>query len=181
MIRLFHCGLPIAVALLGIGGCGGKEEPPARIDVEEVPPVAGEVPPDWGLVANGGFDSSEGWTTASVRFAGGTAILQKQEEFQIARAVQPIKGLEPDSKYVLSLRLNADSVPDAQVVADLVGPDYESARRKLIIHPDEIGVEPMTFEKVIFSETPPDSVALRVFTRSTKPVVVDDVALVKLE
>jgi hypothetical protein len=181
MTRLLCCSLLIAVAILGVGGCGGKEEPAARVEIEETPPVEGEAAPDWGLVTNGGFDGGEGWATASVRVVDGKAILQRNEEFQIARAIQPLEGLEPDSKYVLSLRLSADAVPEAQVVADLVGPGYESARRKLVVHPDEISTEPKVFEKIMFSETPPDSVALRVFSKSTKPVVVDDVSLVKLE
>jgi hypothetical protein len=173
--------LLLSIALLGVGGCGGKEEPAARVEIEEAPPVVGEVAPDWGLVANGGFDTSDDWATASVRFVDGRAIFEKKEAFQIARAIQSIEGLEPDCKYVLSLRLSADSVPDAEVIAGVVGPGYESARRRLVVHPDEITTEPKTFEKIMFSETPPDSVALRIFTRSTKPVVVDNVSLVKLE
>lgn len=133
------------------------------------------------MVAGGGFGGPQGWAAHSARITGGKAILQKSGEFKLARLMQKVTGLEPDSRYVLSLRLRAEQAPDADVVADLVGPGYESARRRLAVTPEQILPRFKTFEKVVPTETPPDSVMLRVFTTSTVPVTVDDVSLTKLD
>jgi hypothetical protein len=178
----------LLAALAGclVSGCGSKEptkemEPVTLTPTEEPVPPGEKPPPDWGIVVNGGFDGTEGWMKASARIADGKAILQRTGNYSFARLLQTLPHLEENARYVLSVRLSAESTPDDKVVADLTAEGYQSARRKLSVLPEEIGPEAITFEKVVPAETPPDSVVLRVFTRSTKPVVVDDVALVKLE
>jgi hypothetical protein len=169
-----------------VSGCGPKESTkemePLTIKPAEEPVPPEEAPPsDWGLVDNGGFDGTQGWTTASARIVDGKAILQKTGNYSFARLFQTLPPLEENARYVLSMRLSAESTPDEKVVADLTAEGYQSARRKLVVLPEEISPEATTFDKVVPAEMPPDSVVLRVFTSSTKPVVVDDVSLLKLE
>jgi hypothetical protein len=172
-----------ALATWLAAGCGQKEpeqepaQPPKEI-VTEIAPREAEPSPTRDLIKNGGFDAKDGWSAAPRAIRDGRAVLQKTEGSEWAHLKQLISGLEPDSRYALSLRLRAEHTPDDGVVANLIGADYASAR--LIVQSAEIGPEFKAFKRIISSGTPPDTVTLRIFTRSAVALQVDDVSLTKL-
>jgi hypothetical protein len=172
-----------ALATCLLASCGQKEaktETAQRPEdvAREVPPPKVEPSPPRSLIRNGGFDAEEGWSAAPRAIRDGRATLQKGEGSEWAHLRQLVLGLEPNSRYALSLRLRAEQSPDDGVVANLIGADYASAR--LMVKPEEIGPEFKAFRRVISSDAPPDTVTLRVFTKSTVPIQVDDVSLTKL-
>jgi predicted small lipoprotein YifL len=185
MRRVLSAMLFGALALWLVAGCGQKEPeqeqmaPPKKVEAEGVSQAAEPPPPpSWGLVTNGGFAGNNGWLAAPRTIVDGHAVLQKTEKTSWTCLRQTVTGLEPDSRYALSLTLRADTIPDDEVVANLIAKDYASAR--LIVKPAEIGPDFKRFERVVPSRTPPDTVTLRIYTRSSVPIMLDDVCLTKL-
>jgi hypothetical protein len=181
---VFGAMLVAMVSACTLAGCAREETSVQELPVVEVPeppPKTEPTPPDYGLVIDGGFDGEGQWRTASARVAGGVASLQVTGDYTLSRLHQNLAGLQSDSRYMLSMKIRAESTPDAPVVADLIGSGYESAKRKLQAEPTEITPTFNTFEKVMPTDVPPDTVTLRVFTTSTMPIVIDDVSLKKMD
>lgn len=184
MKQLLCLSLAIVV-VLAAAGCGPKEQEaktsPEAGAKEQVKPPAQPVErpkPSWGLVTNGGFDTTGVWSTAAARIAGGEAVLQVTGGFQFARVTQTLTGFETGAKYMLSLKARAPKAPGAALVADLsVGGKPKS---QLLIPSQELLPTYKAFTKVVTGMAPSDTVVLRIHTSSAQPVTVDEVSIKKM-
>jgi hypothetical protein len=173
LLRLYSfSSLPVVVDDVHLSE---TEEPPEKGAGEAEDKVA--VPPP--LVANGSFDSHEGWRIRSARIVRGVAVLECRRPDCLAQLRQPIVGIESDTRYLLSLRAKSDQRPDRELLVDMVGDGFEGPEFKLRVQPKDVGRDFNTHARFIHSGEPPDPAILRVTTASSVPIFIDDIALTK--
>jgi hypothetical protein len=157
-------------------GAGAGPGQRAASDIEV---SGGRDAPTQNLVSNGGFEGPDGWVMVGAAVVGSTAVLSAEPGAPVSRLVQRIVALDARSSYVLCLRARVEQAPDHDLVVELTGDNYGGPKRRLRVRPDQLGPTFQTYAKLVPSEQPPEKIRLRILSRSTAPVVVDDVSLTK--
>jgi hypothetical protein len=153
-------------------------------------------------ISDGDIENRLKWEAMHATIAEGTVILNSpagvevsqirqklirllpETEYRLsvkARALNTPTAL-PETEYRLSVKARALNTPTAQLSVDLfLDETYDSPEQELVVQPSEIEPIYRTYHRTIDSGTFEEQPYLRIFTFSTVPVEVDEVAIVPVQ
>lgn len=129
-------------------------------------------------VSDSGIDNRLMWEVMNATIAEGTVLLYSPDGVEVSQIRQKLTDLTPNTDYRVSVKTRALNTPTAQLSVDLfIDETYDSPDQELIVQPDEMEPIYQTYHRTIDSGVFEEQPYLRIFTFSTVPVEVDEVAI----
>jgi hypothetical protein len=130
-------------------------------------------------ISDRGIDNRLKWEVTNATIAEGSALLTSPDGVEVSQIQQKLTGLTPNTEYTISVKARARNTPTAQLSVDLyLAETYDSPEQELVIQPSEIEPIYQSYQLTINSGEFEEQPDLRIFTFSTMPVEVDEVAIV---
>lgn len=151
--------LLLSVIVFALVGCGDAQQP----DSDD-------------LILYGGMEQPGAWRLGNAAIEDGVLRLGVENEADIAVASQRLPPLAARGTLLLSIRAKAHGATD-DLNVDLYGFGWDSPLQQLVITPAELTDQFRRYATLIRSGSSDMGIRVRLFTSSTKPILVDEVVL----